>query len=1210
MVTGGASLASSARGMSTASARTIRASQPSRSVVRPVGLCARRPLLPSSRSVVPTALRRSGATNASWPSGSRHLGRVGPSRTVRVVAYHARSSRRSRRGYHGRLQLAPDDRTDAAVTIRVNRPCEGDTRVGLLGEGGLLGKWDTSMVNPMRRAKHDPDVWEWVLAVPIGASLVFKIVTVDAGDAVERWSPGNEVRVSVPKGCTGVELDVDWPSGNGNRGAPLTVMQKLIVEKPLMDYRVETGGAWLAYGKVSRERDDKEGRGIDVEDDESRAHGDDADDTDGSGGGAAPADASRAAASATGAAAEAPRQRKEDESEDGDEDDAERMVVDAMDAIDLDSDRSTESDASRCDEGDAALSIDESSDDSDPDDSDPDDAAAASGPSDEDNNATANAGGFVVGSHVNAMMGGKHTELVFNANTAADVGVRVGIIEEDRLVELWHEHGTEPGKGMRVGDVYLGVVAKVISGMQGVLVDVTGKGPPYSLMQKGVDDPALAWCHADAPEEKEQDEDRRTSEDDDELEWRDPNARNGDADAGDPRGKAFRSRGRWSEAWGSYDGVGTSEEEEEEEEEDDDMMDATMTVDEGDAADGAPPRRRSYASGSRSAGGGASWEAAVLEVAETDFDGAPPRRSRRRRASHIRDAHHGWTPFKEHVERKGHDASLSGGNKVVEHWRPGMPVVVQVTRLGAGHKGPRVTARPTLPGRNVVLCPDGEGVYVSRKLVGPARAYVKSVGATVVPDDCALIMRTEAAGVSKEVLQMDITSLADDWERIRGQATAAVAAAGERMRSPMPRRLLDAATVEQVLVRDLFGERIAKLTVDTVKAYEAVVADLRRTGASEEIVRRVQLHTGPEDVFEAMGLGHVLHSAHEERVELNDETLPGAHIVIQQTEALTAVDVNAGRAALINDSDNESVAVRVNVAAAKELALQLRLRDIGGLVMIDFIDMMTRDHRKEVEVAFLEAASRDRAQLTFLPISPLGVMEVARERLQGTSHGGQQVVADIKGMPINGGGGMGGPRRFRGPRPPPWERGSGGRRGRGRGRSRGGRGDYDFNAGGRGFDDRAPRDGYDSISGGYAADPARDDRDGRDDHHVPEEFFSDGDYANGNASSGGGRRGWRSREDTGVAQRWNRESMSRRRTRDGGGRRSGDGGSYHSGSYYSARRSSQRRGKDSSSSSYGRRETRKDRGNSDGYGGGGGPGWRPDFADRRNSGGRYDDGGW
>ena len=116
------------------------------------------------------------------------------------------------------------------------------------------------------------------------------------------------------------------------------------------------------------------------------------------------------------------------------------------------------------------------------------------------------AGGYVVGSHLAGMMGGMHTELVFNAANAEDRGVRVGIVEEGRLVEMWHEHSAGPGEGMRVGDVYLGVVAKVISGMQGVLVDVTGQGPPYSLMQKGVDEPALAWCHATREDLREMEE--------------------------------------------------------------------------------------------------------------------------------------------------------------------------------------------------------------------------------------------------------------------------------------------------------------------------------------------------------------------------------------------------------------------------------------------------------------------------------------------------------------------------------------------------------------------------------------------------------------------------------------------------------------------------------------------------------------------------------
>jgi hypothetical protein len=178
------------------------------------------------------------------------------------------------------------------------------------------------------------------------------------------------------------------------------------------------------------------------------------------------------------------------------------------------------------------------------------------------------------------------------------------------------------------------------------------------------------------------------------------------------------------------------------------------------------------------------------------------------------------------------------------------------------------------------------------------------------------------------------------------------------------------------------------------------------------------------EVWDALGLRDAIASAESERVWLSARDLPGAHLVIQRTEALTAVDVNAGRAAFSAEGNTESVAFAVNVAAAAEMAAQLRLRDVGGLVMVDFIDMAKRKHRRAVEAAFLEAAKHDRAQVTFLPISPLGVMEVARERLQG-NHAGRHVVADEKGMPVDPDRPAGGPRRVRGPRPPPWVRGRG-----------------------------------------------------------------------------------------------------------------------------------------------------------------------------------------
>ena len=965
----------------------------------------------------------------SWRRTDPHL-RMGVYRlqlqsssiVVAPVAYHARSSGRGRR-LNRRLQLSPEERVDAAVTIKVLRACPSDIRVGLIGEGGMLGKWDTSKVNPMRRAQRDPNSWEWVLAVGIGANLAFKLVTIDQGDAVVQWSQGADIRVSVPYGCTGVEIIIDWPSGSP-RDAPLSVNTRVIVEKPLHDYRVETGGAWLAYGKIDGSLMEEGERGVNGDDTvESKEH------------------VHQVLSSVDNRALPDTKERQTETNKKSLTEQTtshRRFAVDAIDAVVMTSGgtakRATSGQSERTNASLDAIPerpVVLSSNNLDPDAKTDMDTTINNAHQKEESNSTSEkineeklAGGYIVGSHLESMMGGMRTELIFNAAQSEERGVRVGIVEEGRLVEMWHEHAAGPGEGMRVGDVYLGVVAKVISGMQGVLVDVTGKGPPYTLMQKGVDEPALAWCLAEGPREEDDwgdDECGRDSKDENTV-----------SDAVDRKwarlerggSLAVKAGGRWAKAWA--EGVGTS----------DDFNAGTCS---GNVTDAGTSADVEYDSSEEEARDLLSAKAEPpncrainAENPKILLDSKSARDLPRRQSKRVNgaaDARLHWVPWKDHIERIDRDGAfrLRG---VVKHWKPGMPVVVQVTRLGSGHKGPRVTARPTLPGRNVVLCPDGQGVYVSRKLVGKARAYVKAVGATVVPDDCALIMRTEAAGVSKEVLAMDIRSLANDWTTVHERASAAVLASGEHGRSPMPRRLLDAATVEQILVRDLFGERIARLSVDTVEAYDAIIDDLRRTGATEDTISKVELHTGQEDVFDALGQRKAVSSAEEERVWLTSPDLPGAHLVIQQTEALTAVDVNAGRAAFVSNSDTESVAQAVNVAAAKEIALQLRLRDIGGLVMIDFIDMTSREHRKTVEAAFLNAAKDDRAQLTFLPISPLGVMEIARERLQG-NHSGQRVIADEKGMPIVPVGPNGGPRRMKGPRPPPWvTRGRGSRRDR------------------------------------------------------------------------------------------------------------------------------------------------------------------------------------
>ena len=390
-------------------------------------------------------------------------------------------------------------------------------------------------------------------------------------------------------------------------------------------------------------------------------------------------------------------------------------------------------------------------------------------------------------------------------------------------------------------------------------------------------------------------------------------------------------------------------------------------------------------------------------------------------------------------------AERRGGRGVVEDWVPGMPVVVQVTRLGSGHKGPRVTARPTLPGRNVVLCPDGEGVYVSRKLAGAARAYVKSVGAEVAPPDCALIMRTEAAGVSKEVLATDITSLAADWRGTAAAPEAAVAAcpastAARRCRAGCwtrpPRSRSSCRTCSASASRAWWWTRSVRATPSWRtcagrapprrrsprwscssqtgsnrfrRRRPATFRRGRRPGFSARRAKELE----EREVWDALGLRDAIVSAESERVWLSARDLPGAHLVIQRTEALTAVDVNAGRAAFSAEGNTEGVAFAVNVAAAAEMAARLRLRDVGGWSWSTSSTWRAQAQARGRGGVPGGGKARPRAGHVPAHLAPRRDGGGAR-RLQG-NHAGRHVVADEKGMPVDPGRPSGGPRRVRGP---------------------------------------------------------------------------------------------------------------------------------------------------------------------------------------------------
>ena len=896
-----------------------------------------------------------------------------PRRRREVSAAAARSKGPRRRARGG---VGPSLRDDVAVTFIVDRALldeddEGERAVWACGNVEALGRWDAAATGA-RLEKVDRDRHACTIRCEREEEIEFKLCAVDDEGGVVRWMAGEGVRFTPPRRCAKCEVRCEWPSDDARTRVSVAMVTEMRVE----DNKIETGGAWLAYG--NRE----EGGPV----------------VDGGDGGDVGASSSSSSFSSSSRAND-----DEEEEEEVEEEENGNGGIPSSSTV-----ATTVTMLANANENEEEGMMDS----------------------------------YTPGDHVAEMLGGLDTEIVFNAANEDEFGVRVAILEEGELVELWHEHGTEPGKGMRVGDIYMGVVVKVISGMQGVLVDLAGSGPPYALLQKGIEKPALAWRLEDR-------------------------ASNGDGDE-NPQTK---DAPRWSED-GGWGGLWAEETRRADE--------AVVGARDSDADTRSYTRRLTSKSASGGSSGGV-WRGS---------GGRSQRSSRLRRAAAARWTR--WTPeldVEDELDVVAPDASTDDESsestdddddeedvdedenadedeqkekariatakmtrrrlreECFSMWRPGQPVVVQVTRRGSGHKGPRVTARPTLPGRNVVLCPDGDGVYVSRKLMGPARKYVKDVGQTVCPEGSALIMRTEAAGVTKETLQLDIGCLAKDWRAVGEKSEELLRTNKESDRAPTPRRLLQAASREQVLVRDIFGERVTKLTVDAKDSYAAIVDDLLRTGASQEIIDRVVLHKGDEPVFKALGVEPVMESMiGVERIFLGPE-LPGAHIVVQHTEALTAIDVNAGRAAMVIGEDGEDIALRVNVAAAKMVARTLRLRDIGGLVMVDLIDMYTDEARKKVENAFLEVAERDRAQVVFIPISALGVMQVARERLQTHALGKAAVIADEKGMPIPPPPEDVAARKFpvakkvrsvRGSRPPPWSQTGG--RGRGRGRGRGGRG--------------------------------------------------------------------------------------------------------------------------------------------------------------------------
>ncbi|MGY1985098.1 Rne/Rng family ribonuclease [Blastococcus sp. SYSU DS0669] len=311
-------------------------------------------------------------------------------------------------------------------------------------------------------------------------------------------------------------------------------------------------------------------------------------------------------------------------------------------------------------------------------------------------------------------------------------------------------------------------------------------------------------------------------------------------------------------------------------------------------------------------------------------------------------------------------AGLSGKQRSIEQaFKSGDKILVQVTKDPIGHKGARLTQQINLPGRFLVYVPGGSMTGISRKLPDTERQRLKDILKKIVPEDAGVIIRTAAEGASEEELTRDVNRLTAQWEVIKQKSEST---------SNAPTLLYGEPDLAIRVIRDVFNEDFKELVVqgddawDTVEAYVAHV--------SPELTERLTRYTGQGDVFHDLRIDEQLTKALDRKVWLPS----GGSLVIDRTEAMTVVDVNTGK--FTGSGGNlEQTVTRNNMEAAEEIVRQLRLRDIGGIIVIDFIDMVLESNRDLVLRRLTECLGRDRTKHQVAEVTSLGLVQMTRKRV-------------------------------------------------------------------------------------------------------------------------------------------------------------------------------------------------------------------------------------
>nr|WP_309231002.1 translation initiation factor IF-2 N-terminal domain-containing protein [Nocardia sp. SYP-A9097] len=313
-------------------------------------------------------------------------------------------------------------------------------------------------------------------------------------------------------------------------------------------------------------------------------------------------------------------------------------------------------------------------------------------------------------------------------------------------------------------------------------------------------------------------------------------------------------------------------------------------------------------------------------------------------------------------------AGLGGRERKIEQaLRPGDTVLVQVSKDPVGHKGARLTTQISLAGRFLVYVPGGTSTGISRKLPDTERKRLKEILRDIVPQDAGVIIRTASEGVEENELARDVERLQQTWRSIEEQSKGG---------SNTPKTLYEEPDLLVKVVRDLFNEDFSKLVIEGERAW-TTVENYVRTVAPDLLVRVQKHDNNGVDVFGSLRIDEQLAKALDRKVWLPS----GGTLVIDRTEAMTVIDVNTGKFTGAGGSNLEETVTRNNLEAAEEIVRQMRLRDIGGMIVVDFIDMVLESNRDLVLRRLTEALGRDRTRHQVSEVTSLGLVQMTRKKL-------------------------------------------------------------------------------------------------------------------------------------------------------------------------------------------------------------------------------------